>query len=233
VTSAEHLVRKEQIASRRTGSRRRTTSDGVEVRVADFRGLLGSLRAGSVDLLLTDIPYSRKYFKEFIDSGLDDLAEQAARVLKRSGSLAVMVGATSMPRAFEAFGRHLRYRHTIVCATSGVKPKLFRAHVHAGWKPILVYYRADGVISNGNWISEDVILSPERSKVHHEHEQHVDVFEKIIEQLSCRNALIVDPFMGAGTTGVAAVRLGRRFVGGDIDGHAVEVARRRLADELA
>jgi DNA modification methylase len=233
VTTAEHLVRKAQIASRRAGARRRTTSGGVEVRVADFRELLGGLRAGSVDLLLTDIPYSRKHYREFIDSGLDALAEQAARVLRRNGSLAVMVGATSMPRAFEAFGRHLRYRHTIVCATPGAKPRIFGSHVHAGWKPILVFYRSDGVISSGNWITEDVIVSPERAKRHHEFEQHVDVFEKIIGQLSARNALVVDPFCGSGTTGVAAVRLGRRFIGGDVDEHAAEIARRRLADELA
>jgi ribosomal protein L11 methylase PrmA len=45
-------------------------------------------------------------------------------------------------------------------------------------------------------------------------------------------ALVVDPFCGSGTSGVAAVRLGRRFIGGDIDGHAVKIARRRIAEEL-
>lgn len=41
--------------------------------------------------------------------------------------------------------------------------------------------------------------------------------------------LILDPFMGSGSTGVAAVAEGFRFVGVDIERHHVEIAARRLA----
>jgi site-specific DNA-methyltransferase (adenine-specific) len=40
--------------------------------------------------------------------------------------------------------------------------------------------------------------------------------------------LVADWFMGSGTTGVAAVRAGRRFLGADIDPHWCEVAAKRL-----
>jgi len=43
---------------------------------------------------------------------------------------------------------------------------------------------------------------------------------------------IFDPFMGSGTTGVAAVRLGRRFIGVEIDPEYFEIAKRRIQDEL-
>jgi site-specific DNA-methyltransferase (adenine-specific) len=41
-------------------------------------------------------------------------------------------------------------------------------------------------------------------------------------------ALVVDPFMGAGTTGVACAGLGRRFVGVEVDSHAFDVACKRI-----
>ncbi len=41
---------------------------------------------------------------------------------------------------------------------------------------------------------------------------------------------ILDPFMGSGTTGVAAIRLGRRFVGVEIDPAHFEVACRRIEE---
>lgn len=41
-------------------------------------------------------------------------------------------------------------------------------------------------------------------------------------------SLILDPFMGSGTTGVAALRLGRRFIGCEIDPGYFEVACRRI-----
>lgn len=44
--------------------------------------------------------------------------------------------------------------------------------------------------------------------------------------------VIVDPFMGSGSTGVAAVRLGRRFVGVEINPDYFDTACRRIADEL-
>ena len=44
---------------------------------------------------------------------------------------------------------------------------------------------------------------------------------------------IADPFMGSGTTGVAAVRLGRSFWGVEIDQAYFEIAKRRIREELA
>lgn len=43
---------------------------------------------------------------------------------------------------------------------------------------------------------------------------------------------ILDPFMGSGTTGVAAIRLGRSFIGIEIDETYFDIACRRISDEL-
>jgi DNA modification methylase len=44
---------------------------------------------------------------------------------------------------------------------------------------------------------------------------------------------ILDPFMGSGTTGVAAVKLGRKFIGIEIEPKYFDIACRRIADALA
>lgn len=46
-------------------------------------------------------------------------------------------------------------------------------------------------------------------------------------------ALILDPYMGSGTTGVAAVRTGRRFTGIEIEPRYFDTACRRIAAEIA
>lgn len=43
---------------------------------------------------------------------------------------------------------------------------------------------------------------------------------------------VLDPYMGSGTTGVAAVRLGRKFIGIEIDPNYFEIAKTRIQDEL-
>lgn len=45
--------------------------------------------------------------------------------------------------------------------------------------------------------------------------------------------IILDPFMGSGTTGVAAVKLGRKFIGIEIEPKYFEIACRRISDALA
>lgn len=59
-------------------------------------------------------------------------------------------------------------------------------------------------------------------------EKPVDVSEVLIRQSTVDGDLVVDPFMGAGSVGVAALRLSRRFAGNDLCAEAVAIARRRL-----
>lgn len=47
------------------------------------------------------------------------------------------------------------------------------------------------------------------------------------------NSLILDPFCGSGTTGVAAMIAGHRFIGIEREAQYVEIARRRIADAAA
>lgn len=52
----------------------------------------------------------------------------------------------------------------------------------------------------------------------------------LVADFTDRGDLICDPFAGSGTTGVAAVRAGRSFVGWELDAKYHETARRRLED---
>ena len=55
--------------------------------------------------------------------------------------------------------------------------------------------------------------------------------ERLIDLYTYRGDLVLDPFMGAGTTAVAAVRTGRHYAGFDTDGDYLDVARQRIARE--
>jgi DNA modification methylase len=44
---------------------------------------------------------------------------------------------------------------------------------------------------------------------------------------------ILDPFMGSGTTGVACVQLGRKFIGIELDPSYFDIAVKRITAELA
>lgn len=51
----------------------------------------------------------------------------------------------------------------------------------------------------------------------------------LVERTSTPDSLVLDPFTGSGTTGVAAIKTGRRFIGIEIDDKYAEIARGRIA----
>lgn len=57
--------------------------------------------------------------------------------------------------------------------------------------------------------------------------------ERLIELYTYEGELVLDPFMGAGSTAVAAVNAARCFVGFDTDADYVALAERRVADAMA
>ena len=52
----------------------------------------------------------------------------------------------------------------------------------------------------------------------------------ICQKFARSGELIVDPFVGGGTTAIAALALGCEFIGADIDAEAVETTRRRMLE---
>lgn len=62
----------------------------------------------------------------------------------------------------------------------------------------------------------------------HPTQKPLALLERIIESSTEEDALVLDPFNGSGTTGVAALKLGRRYVGVDVDPAYLSLARRRL-----
>lgn len=56
----------------------------------------------------------------------------------------------------------------------------------------------------------------------------VELIERLVLSMTREGQLVVDPFMGAGTTAVAAIRRGRRAAGADICREYVDLARERV-----
>lgn len=58
----------------------------------------------------------------------------------------------------------------------------------------------------------------------------VKLMEHFVQLLSNRGEIVLDPFMGTGTTGVAALRLGRSFIGVEKDAKYFDISKARLEE---
>lgn len=68
---------------------------------------------------------------------------------------------------------------------------------------------------------------------HHAAEKPIALLDRALDVVARAGALILDPFAGSGSTGVAALRSGRRFVGVEREPEFCRVARERLAAAAA
>lgn len=73
-----------------------------------------------------------------------------------------------------------------------------------------------------------------RSRKLHPNQKPVALMTFVLEQIGAkRGDVIFDPFMGSGSTGVAAIRMGMKFVGIEIDASHFEIALQRLRAEVS
>ena len=100
------------------------------------------------------------------------------------------------------------------------------------WEEIYIFgnvwrgFRDEGVLKGHN------IVTSESQGRTHPNEKPVSLLNHIIAKLP-KDYTIFDPFMGSGTTGVAAVQLGRRFIGCEIDPGYFAIAERRIREAEA
>ena len=192
-----------------------------DLRVCSMQELLAELR--NVDAIITDPPYSKEFLPLY-----GELARLAAKALKLDGTLAVMVPHVHLPQVMAAMCQHVRWWWDVVYLTPASESRVFSRRVNTQHKLVLLF-------GGGNQKSLrcDVVKSNGADKRFHEWQQSESGMYRLVEMLAQPDELVCDPFLGAGTTAVACVRLSRRFVGCDIDAAAVETARARAALALA
>jgi len=78
----------------------------------------------------------------------------------------------------------------------------------------------------------DFVESKPPDKTLHKWEQSTVEAEHVINKLTIgENQIVLDPFMGSGTTGIATLHLKRKFIGIEKDPEKFEIAKRRLENE--
>lgn len=207
---------------------------------------LRTLPAESIDLVITDPPYeslekhraigtttrlkhskasSNDWFEIFPNDRFPELFTEVYRVLKRNTHFYLYCDPETMfvakPLA-EAAG--FKFWKPLVWNKMRIG---MGYHYRAKYECILFFEKGKRKL-NDLGISD--ILEAPRIVGGYPAEKPPQVSSVLVEQSTQAGEIVIDPFMGSGSTGVAAITSGRHFMGNDLCAEAVDITRARLAE---
>src|SRR5947207_8745687 len=214
-----------------------------DVCVRDAVDWLRAQPTGSIDLLITDPAYeslekhravgtttrlkhskasSNDWFKIFPNVRFAELFRELYRVLRNDTHFYLLCDAETMfvakPEAEQAGFRFWKPLVWDKC-TIGMG-----YHYRARYEFILFFEKGKRRLNDLG--IADIITVP-RIRGGYPAEKPHEVAEVLIRQSSNAGDLVIDPFMGSGSVGIGAARLGRRFAGNDVNAQSVQIDSRR------
>lgn len=196
----------------------------VRIEHCDFREL--DIEPGSIDLLLCDPPYDEASVPLY---GM--IAERAAVWLRPGAWCLVYAGKMYQGRITKLMKDHLDWGWCFdVVHAKPMKVKTLQIDQHG--KYVLGFRRRSERPVRPWWDRlSDRLEFPAEKKLH-PWQQPVAEAAYLIEHLCPVGGVVCDPCLGTGTTAVAALQLGRQFVGCDRDEQMIRIARERVAKEV-
>jgi DNA modification methylase len=207
-----------------------------EIENKDALELLQGIPNEYADLLLTDIPYNEVNRKsaglrnlnkgdaDILDIPLDNLVKEMVRVTKGSGY--IFCGFQQISEIVRLVKETTKSVRLLVWEKSNPSPmngdKIWLSSIES-----IVYFKKPNATFNEHCKGAVLRFPTERGKLHPT-QKSIKLFEYIVKVSTNEGDVVLDPFMGSGTTAVAATSLNRSFIGGDRNLEYVKIAQQRI-----
>lgn len=185
------------------------------------------LEPRTIDLIFTDPPYPKSFFHCF-----QSLAMVAPIAMKDGASLFMLLGHYQLEDVINEFYGKLKYRWILDLDQENDSHARMAMGIEVCWKPLLWYVKNKFPKDRHYGFLRDKLISKSKDKSLHEWQQSIDWAMYLIDKVTKPRDLVFDPFCGSGTFLEAAEKLGRRWIGIDIDEDAIQktIGRFKNAD---
>lgn len=226
---------------------------------ADSKDVIKRIPDNSIDFILTDPPYNLGQHStgniplpgrtamnndvaewDMIDFNPEEWADEFIRILKPTGNLFIFTSYNQLGRWYNCLDHKFDTSNFMIWHKTNPAPKIFKAGFLNSCEMIFTCWNKKhtwNFISQAemhNFLESSICMKPERlSNPKHPAQKPVAILKKMIEIASNENDIVFDPFMGVGSTGVAALNLNRRFIGVELDESYFNAAKKRVNNALA
>lgn len=205
----------------------------------DSKDIIKRIPDNSIDFILTDPPYNLSKHStgniplpgrsamnndvadwDLEDFNPEDWADEFIRILKPEGNLFIFTSYNQLGRWHKCLDHRFDTSNFMIWHKTNPAPKIFKAGFLNSCEMIFTCWNKKhtwNFISQAemhNFIESPICMRPERlQNPKHPAQKPVKILKKMIEIASNPGDIVFDPFMGTGSTGDAALNLGRRFIG--------------------
>lgn len=226
---------------------------------ADSKDIIKRIPDNSIDLILTDPPYNLGKHStgnitlpgrapmnndiahwDMIDFNPEEWADEFIRILKPTGNLFIFTSYNQIGRWYNSLDHKFDTSNFMIWHKTNPAPKIFKAGFLNSCEIIFTCWNKkhtwnfSSQAEMHNFLESSICMRPERlSNPKHPAQKPVKILKRIIEIASNKGDIVFDPFMGVGSTGVASLELGRRFIGVEIDSSYCIAGRTRINNTLS
>lgn len=212
----------------------------------------------SIDFILTDPPYNigkhstgniplpgRSAMNndvadwDWIEFRPEEWADEFIRILKPTGNLFIFTTYNQIGKWYDCLDKRFDTTNFMIWHKTNPAPKIFKTGFLNSCEMIYTCWNKKhtwNFISQKemhNFIESPICMRPERlSNPKHPAQKPVSILRKMITIASNKDDIVFDPFMGVGSTGVACMQEGRKFIGVEIDHAYYEAAKTRVNEEF-
>jgi site-specific DNA-methyltransferase (adenine-specific) len=211
-------------------------AEGIEIYNADCLDVMREMEDGSVDAVITDPPYGIDYRPSWKKWNGDDCDYLPIKNDDRDFNPLPFLGFSTVV----LFGANY-YSDKLpiggwICWDKRLdekKDRMIGASFELAWFRSINTARKSKMIRvlHGGVINADSSKGNNEKRLHPT-QKPIEVMVRIIKEFTNEGDTILDPFMGSGTTGVACVKEGRKFIGIEIDESYYAIAKRRIQETL-
>lgn len=203
--------------------------------LGDCLDLLKEMEPGSVDAIVTDPPYGIKFSRATWEDDVDkyedfikEFVSECQRIVV-DGWCFVFQAMLNCSRYHEWFPEG--WRIFAACKNfAQIRPGIWHS-----WDPVVFWRNGKSGPSNSH-INRDYHIGTVvgvfgRDNVKHPCPRPLDTMKYIVQIAAPEGGVVVDPFLGSGTTALACLRTGRKFVGCEISPDYFNDACKRIRAE--
>ena len=169
---------------------------------------------------------------------MDAFFEECARISRYGAAMIMFMSIIKLETLIELAQKHgFYYKTTGIWHKQNPMPRNMNLHFINSTEAWLyfTYKKRTGTFNNDgravhDFFETSVTPSSEKRYGKHPTQKPVTLLENFVTLLSNEGDVVLDPFMGSGSSGVAAVALGRRFIGCDLEEEYCEISEKRIGE---